>query len=858
MIRLRRCFTLLFITAFAMPGAVAQGHASPPKNDAMVLWHEQPANNWLEAMPLGNGRMGAMVFGTVAEERLLLNEESLWAGEPMEVWPEDYYEHWREVQRLIMQGRPIEAHEYGVRNMTGKPTNFRSYQAFGDLWIQMKHGEEFDDFRRDLNLRDGLAQVDYSVGGVRHRREVIISAVDDVIAVRLTASQPGQISARIRMDRDWRALASKGAHRAAVDMVQQRVEVKTRGNDLLLFDGQVVDDDRDQYRSGDGVGPGGERMKFAGRLLARAEGGAVRAGEGELIVEGADEVLLLLVLSTDYNLEKLNFDRSIDAGKVAESLLSRAAEKSWEQLLADHLSEHREIMDRVHLKIGEAESTDLPTDRRLAAVKGDDEDPLLVEQAFQYGRYLLMSSSRRPGRLPANLQGLWNTHMWAPWMADYHLNINLQMNYWPAQMGNLEETIEPLNDWFQLTAERGRESAQRLYRANGWTVFHATNVFGRITPAASTLRSQFINGVLDPMPGAWMALTWWRHYEYTQCEEFLRNDAYPLLKGAAEFILDYLYEDEDGRLLAVPSTSPEIGYKDPETGESIRLTKGSTYHNILSRVVFDRVIRGSKVLDVDVELRERLQAAISKIPDHQIGANGTIQEWIEDYEEVDPGHRHISHLLGVHPFELITPDHPDLFHAARRTIERRIRYQGGGRTQSVGWAHAWQINVYARLRDGDAAHTQLTQLLRNHKLTNLLGLHDERHQRSVFQIEGNFGLTAGITEMLLQSQRGDPDEWIIDILPALPSGWPTGEVKGLRARGDFTVSFGWKDGVPGRVIVESGSGRVCRLSFGPHTEVIEFPTSPGETYIITGFAADTMANSRIRTTEGVEVDFEKR
>ena len=839
--------------AFALPNASAHGGESISKPDSRVLWYAQPAGDWMEAMPLGNGRMAGMVFGSVAKERLLLNEESLWAGEPMEAWPEDFYGHWREVQRLVLEGKEAEAEQYGIENLTARPTYFRAYQPFGDVWIEMDHGDEAEDYRRDLNLRDGLASVGYTVDGTRFRREMLISAVDDVVAVRLTADQPGQISARIRMDRDWEALASvrNDWSRVSQNIPQQRVDITTGGNNRILLDGQVVDDERDQGGRPGGVGDGGERMKFAGRLLAQTDGGTLEAGDKELIVEGADEVLLLVVVATDYNLQKLNFDRSIDAGRLADSGLAEAAGKSWERMLADHLEEHRGIMDRVELRLGTAHAEDEAADARLTRVQDGDEDPVLDEQLFHYGRYLLMSSSRRPGRLPANLQGIWNIHMWPPWMADYHLNINMQMNYWPTQICNLEETMAPLNDWFRLTAERGRETAQRYYRADGWVLFHASNVFGRATPAASSERSQFINGALDPMGGAWMALTWWRHYEFTGDETFLRENAYPLLKGAAEFLLDYLHEDEEGRLLAVPSTSPENTYRHPETGAGVRVTRGSTYHNAVSRMVFDRVIRGSERLGVDDAWREEVRAAMQKIPDHQIGDNGTIQEWLEDYQEVQPGHRHISHLIGLQPFELITPDQPELFEAAVKTVERRIQNQPA--TGGVGWAHAKQVNVYARLRDGDAAHGQLIALQRNHTADNLLNLCFNR-RRPLFQIDGSFGVTAGVAEMLVQSHRGGHGDWIIDVLPALPSAWLDGEVTGLRARGDFTVSVAWEDGVPERVTIKSGSGKVCRLSFGAHTEGIRFPTEPGGTYVITGITAETMRNSKVHTEAGTPVE----
>ncbi len=841
------CRYLAFSIMLALPNA---GSASDHSEaDPMTLWYAQPAKHWLQAMPLGNGRMGGMVFGGANDERLLINEESLWAGRPMEAWPENYYDHWRQVQRLVLEGKLAEAHHYGMGHMTATPTYFRSYQPFGEMHIRMQHGKDPENYRRELHLIDGLSRVSYSIDGVRYQRETLISAVDDVIAVRITADQPGKISARVSLSRDWRALASvqQNVHPAAANIPQQLVELAPHGNDQFWLDGQIIDDERDQGGRPGGVGPGGEGMKFAGRLLARAESGTIQAGEGELIVEEADELVLLLVVATDYHLEKLNFDRAIDPGSLAADRLAKAAAKSWERIMADHLEEHRSIMGRVELKFHTADAPDLPTDQRLAKVKNGGEDSVLIEQLFQYGRYLLMSSSRRPGRLPANLQGIWNTHMWAPWMADYHLNINLQMNYWPTQVCNLMETMDPLNDWFTLTTERGREGARRMYRANGWVVFHASNVFGRFTPAASGKRSQFINGPLDPMPGAWMALTWWRHYEFTLNEAFLRDDAYPLLKGAAEFLLDYLYEDEEGRLIALPSTSPENSFIDPQSGEEIRITKGSTYHNILSRLVFDRVIQGSQILGIDAEFRGKLQAALPKIPDHQIGANGTIREWIEEFKEAQPGHRHISHLLGLHPFELISPDTPDLLDAARKTVQRRLQH-GGGHT---GWSRAKIINTFARLYDGEAALEHVTALIRQSTLTNLFGNHPP------FQMDANFGFTAGVAEMLIQSHRGETGAWVIDVLPALPSKWAAGHVKGLRARGDFTIDIDWEKGAPTQVIVKSSSGGTCRLSFGDHDRGIHFPTNAGDTYIITGMTGGDQDAISVRTVTGADVAAER-
>ncbi|MBN1911560.1 MAG: glycoside hydrolase N-terminal domain-containing protein [Pirellulales bacterium] len=791
--------TALRTPSSTLPGT---GRASGTQEQDLTLWYRQPAGKWMEALALGNGRMGAMVFGGTATEHIQLNEESLWAGCPTDVYPKDFAKNFRKVQKLVLDGKNGEARKLALKTLTGRPTSFRSYEPLGDLWIDFKQPKEVEDYRRELELPTGTARVEYQAGSVRLKREAFLSAVDDVLVIRLQADPPGKLSAVVRLTRP------------------KDVVVKAVGNDQLFLDGQVVDvppPEGPEANEG-GSGPGGKHMRFAGRLLARATGGTVRAEKNTLVIDGAHEAVLLFTAATDYNLEKMNFDRQIDPGAQADAILDKASKKSWAQLQKDHEAEHRALFDRVSLDLGGQDRNVLPTDVRMEAVKQGKTDPALSALFFQFGRYLLMSSSRSPGRLPANLQGIWNDQMWAPWEADYHLNINLQMNYWPADVCNLPGTMEPLLGWFEGLTRRGKVSAERLYAARGWVSYLATNPFGRTTPSASTIGSQCANSVFDPLAGAWMAMTLWRHYEFTQDRKFLERRAYPILKGAAEFLLDILVEDHDGQLVIAPSTSPENTYRDPRTGKGMRITRGSTYHTSIVRAVFDAVIEGSRILDRDADLRAQLEKALTKLPPFQIGKDGTIQEWIEDYEEIDPRHRHISHLLGLYPFAQITERDAKLFQAARATIDRR------GHRAEIGWSGAWKVCFMARLRDAERAHWYLSQLVGGSALPNMFCGYGKR---PIFQIDANFGATAGVAEMLLQSRDGR-----LDLLPALPAAWPNGRVTGLCARGGFEVDLTWTDGRLQGVRIQSRIGGPCSIGYGNRS--VTLPTQAGDVIRLDG------------------------
>lgn len=801
-----------------LTGTLLAVHIQAQTSD-YTIWFDQPNTLenraiWLKAsgsghnpdkewentsLPLGNGSLGANIMGSVSAERITLNEKTLWKGGPNTSGGADYY--WnvnkpsapilKDIRQAFTEGNQKKAAELTRKNFNGlaeyeenaeNPFRFGAFTTMGEIYVETGLSEiGMSDYRRALSLNDALATVSFKKDGVDYQRTYFISYPDSVMVIKFTANRPGMQNLAFSYCPNSEATG----------------QIQVDDNNGLLYTGKLNNN----------------QMKFALRIRATHKGGQLMVKDGKIIADGADEVVFLITGDTDY---KINFNPDFtdpkayvgnDPTQTTLAMMQQAAGKSYEELYRNHLADYTNLFDRVKLHLNpHAPMTlqypavkDLPTYQRLARYRKGQPDYQLEELYYQFGRYLLIASSR-PGNLPANLQGIWHNNLDGPWRVDYHNNINLQMNYWPACSTNLDECVLPLVDFIRTLVKPGEKTAQAYFGARGWTASISGNIFGFTAP----LSSEDMSWNFSPMAGPWLATHLWEYYDYTRDKKFLKETGYDLIKSSANFTVDYLWHKPDGTYTAAPSTSPEHGPID----------QGATFAHAVAREILLNAIDASKVLGIDAKERKQWQHVLDHLVPYQTGRYGQLMEWSEDIDDPKDEHRHVNHLFGLHPGHTVSPiTTPDLAKAAKVVLEHR----GDGAT---GWSMGWKLNQWARLQDGNHAYKLFGNLLKNGTLDNLWDTHPP------FQIDGNFGGTAGITEMLLQSHMG-----FIQLLPALPDAWKEGSVKGLCTKGNFEMDLTWKNGQLEEAVILSKAGEPCNLRYGDKT--LAFKTARGKTYRVT-------------------------